>query len=192
MTIENYILFGQLVVLAAQALLFFGTLRAAKLSADAAKKSADALPEVERAYLFFEACIMHDLRPLRAGETTAGFNVRISLKNYGKTPAIINGIRKDVCYVGNSDPHGIPDKTASISPELVLAAGETKKIETILVITSEDYNHALDRIGQIFLISNATYKDIFGNPHRTGACFQFDPVLGQWSVCPDKALNYRS
>src|SRR5712671_4159045 len=65
------------------------TLAATKTAAEAAKNSADMLPKIERAYVFLEGDIKHDIRTLRHDETKRGFNICFTMKNYGKTPAIV-------------------------------------------------------------------------------------------------------
>ncbi|SRR6266496_2039047 len=159
---------------------------AAQLSAVAAKESADALPNLERAYVFIDGEIRHDIRTFQQDETTypLAFNVCFTLRNYGKSPAILTEgvIQAATRYIADRDPSRLALPETTIRPELVISSGDAKEIGTILVISSEEYFAAVDGVGRIFLVGIVPYEDVFGRSHETRFCFEFDAVLGRWHI----------
>lgn len=67
---------------------------AAKLSADAAKKSADALPAIERAYVYLDDGIIDNIKEIvNSDAERIDAIIKFSLKNHGRTPAILKSIK---------------------------------------------------------------------------------------------------
>ena len=81
---------GLVVVGAVQCYIIFKTLKETQKSADAAKASADALPIMERAYIFVEVRRKEELKEFVIGQNFC----EIVVMNEGKTPAIRKYINK--------------------------------------------------------------------------------------------------
>jgi hypothetical protein len=167
--------------------------RSTRIAANAAKQATDALPVVERAYVypviisaggtgecirealvFYEGDITKDDTPI---PTTAEITFRI--KNYGKTPAILKsayagfGVNPIGAELGLSIPESILGEMETTS-ELTskMQAGPTRtQAQNIRVYTaSMGFN------GQI------TFDDIWGNEHTTRFLFVWDQEIQRMAL----------
>jgi hypothetical protein len=96
--------------------------RTARISAEAAKKSADHIPRVERAYIAAGG-------PLSKKKGNFHKCFEIDVANYGKTPAYLNGFTagfSDKKGLGSPPPY-LADDFVRTAFDDVIAPGQTKK-----------------------------------------------------------------
>jgi hypothetical protein len=179
------------------------SLRIAQESADAAKRSADALPAIERAYVFVKITMANPDAEGIAGTTYEesqynADNAKVIITNHGKTPALITGlsfttkvlsdveidkyISEIITDINNDIPSGttIIDTTIQKSPIPAGFMMNKHLWETINMNTA-----FLTCLGCIH------YDDVFGNPHKTVFCWKYEQFTG---FHPDKdpKRNYRT
>jgi len=165
--------------------------RAAVISAEAAKRSADHIPNVERAYVFFASATCEGLAS-PSGEVMV---VKYSFKNSGRTPAILNRIQIGVGYL-----EGIPSGAEftygdeGLPAPLVVGSDRTEPENDVqLWITADDFEKARIGTGRIFFWGKLTYLDVFGASHETGICSEWHFVQRRFVIstdCPE--LNYNN
>lgn len=173
-----------------------------KKAAEAAQKSADFLPTVERAYVFvtIKAEEMKFIDQF-AGEPIYDFRITIMMWNYGKTPAVINRILKKIYF----DEPLIPDTEGPEVPSgIVLGTGNNGSVP----IPHYEEIDETKRKGIIicdiipYCCGRIEYEDIFGNSHFTDFCWEFSsstfcdihvPGGGKWNASRKyKEMNKRT
>jgi hypothetical protein len=161
---------------------------AAKESADAAKQSADHLPRVERAYVFLASEIRHRRTPNAIPETGDILTVEFAFKNHGKTPAILTKIEAEVRTVDDL-PTEIRRQAIEMPPGLIIGGGETTQwLRARNLVAADDWLRAARRERLILFVGAVEYRDVFGKPHATGFCLDWDG--NGFSPSPSEALNY--
>ncbi|MBS0219988.1 MAG: hypothetical protein JSR91_04520 [Proteobacteria bacterium] len=140
-------------------------------TAEAAKRSAAVLPQLERAYLF-EAVEMKETFGEAAMRVELGeaptLTYAVTLTNYGRTPAIV---RRLSCGADHRPP--MPAESAyprlEIGHELILRPGERHTVEVSDPQPLDAGLVAEVHRGNVFpkLFGRVDYDDIFGEPHVT-------------------------
>jgi hypothetical protein len=125
--------------------------KTARLSAEAARKSAESLPRIERAYLLVDRISFSS----GSGQIMA----QLRFKNFGKTPAIVTKYQNNFTAILPEAPEYPPD----LAPreQVVEAYGFLQAPESVYLGT----NQLLNFYGMI------TYQDIFKIMHATRFCF---------------------
>jgi hypothetical protein len=140
----------------------------AEAAANAAREAAEAMPRVERAYLFLH----HNLEgKFELVVTPDKKTVTIKLANHGRTPAIIN----EILFGFLVGPHA-PRKEDLAQVAVIPIPGG-------IIVSSEpysftrDYNITADHRAGIenkthffFMVGRVKYHDVFGVAHETGFC----------------------
>jgi hypothetical protein len=169
---------------------------AATAAAIAGKASADAIPTIERAYVFFDHAATAPLNtprleiPIIKPKATR----QIVFRNYGKTPGIFRGMASQFRY-WSIEPEPIPASDWKLAPTVVVSAGEAlAPFPCILEATKDEIAEAaLGRGGGLFLTTRLDYEDIFEGKHETATCWQFDVVKGIFILFEGThRLNYRT
>jgi hypothetical protein len=168
--------------------------RVARLAADVATAAAEALPSVERAYLFFKETgnLIGNL-PRNPGDESL-CSVHPTFINLGKTPAILKSYR---CGIITAE--GAPTTShVSVLPE--------QKIVARAIAASKLFGQALpiklrgdwhpgpdpDPMGeQVYLIGLLIYDDVFGSSNVACFCWRLDWASAAFSEALDvPELNY--
>ena len=162
-------------------------LAAANRMAEAAKKSADAIPDVQRAYVFVDA-----------GQTalpktvTAASVARIAFRNYGKTPATIGGVVGRY-YYSPAPPVRMALAKASVpTANAVAEGGLVGPYDIPLDANDQDLARAAKGDGTMIIQAVIGYVDLFGESHETGLCYAFDAKAGAFAPCGEAALTYHN
>jgi hypothetical protein len=147
-------------------------------AADAAKKSADALPNVERAYLF-----LRDTRDFRGGPfpenpgETKSCVVQPIFDNLGKTPAILKSYRCGIVANGKvpttNDLLGLTEQRLK---ERAIASGGYFS-PTVKVEIRGDWKprpFTLPYADRVFLVGTLQYDDVFRGRQETCFCWELD------------------
>ena len=168
--LSNWVLAG---IGAAAVIVAVITLFSIKDQATAARLNAQALIDAERAWVMAELSAYGDsLRTLvgEGYETGHGLyqsisveNVKLTLRNQGKTPAWIENVRAQVDIVDSTSVRNEPvlrgGTQGSMEP---LGAGEERSRSLELVC---DGRREGDQFLSIYVV--ITYRDIFGRSHET-------------------------
>jgi hypothetical protein len=201
------------------AILLFWTLyytrratRAAIIAANAAKESADALPAIERAYIFAELMpnaaslisspIERVISKRELGFGDAGSaHVRIMYRtvNHGKTPAIIKSITSTIYHLENLPKH-IRHANTEVPTADVVRAGDTYPMrENGWFIHDQGINidAAISiKAGRSFvwICGRVLYDDVFGRERETRFCWRYNRSEGSFEQYDrgDEELNRRT
>jgi hypothetical protein len=186
-------LFGQLAVFIAQAYFLKSTLEATKVAAEAASAAVNAVPIVERAYVYpvvighgtIEECIKNALvyylddftkNDVPVPETT---EITFKFKNFGKTPAVL----KSAFVAFGVPPHGALIGVAI--PESVLASLEnTSELISQMQVgfTREQAKQILVYTEHVSFEGVVTFDDIWGNEHTTRFYFVWDKEIKRMAL----------
>jgi hypothetical protein len=182
----------QFIALFVQAIVFIFTLRATVRAANAAKDSADALPAIERAYVFVVPKLNQDIL------SSGGFGVHYYFVNHGKTPAIIDGI--EVHYESLASPPNNIRFRANI-PEtsgIVIAGGgrwpaedNEKRYPSVKIASIEDACATKVQDSDWFY-GRITYSDVFGQARYTRFRWRFDRLTHDFSPNGSAPYNERT
>jgi hypothetical protein len=161
---------------------------ATKKSADAAKASAEHIPRVERTYVFLWHELKYRITPNAIPDTGDILEVQFALRNQGKTPAILRQINVDI-RVMERYPTDFRQIASDMPPGLVLSADETTPFFPRRQLIPPDQWNSIRRRSQVLLFLGVVhYRDVFGEPHETGFCLEWD---GRgFSPSPTEILNY--
>jgi hypothetical protein len=163
-------------------------------AADAAKKSADALPAIERAYLFVKIKMYNPEPEGIAGtiDDTPQFNtdnVKVIVTNRGKTAALLTGIPYKIKVMGNAIIDVVLTEftyycgSAIPSGTSIIESKEEVTLTADFFMTKPEWRQIT--MGESFLtcLGCIHYEDVFGNPHRTVFCWKYEQFSG---FHPDK------
>lgn len=168
------------------------SLAAAQKAADAAEKSANALPAMERAYIFVTVRRKDPKKRL-----TVDWNnfCEIVIKNQGKTPAVIRYIESFATVLSDITPE-IEIKLTGIMPriEKVIQSGEEYVINVDTSTIKEDKLSDITNKPNTRLLCYGLvqYEDVFGESHDTGWCWWFEPITTKDFHFLDHPNNYRT
>ena len=158
-------------------------------AAVAAKDAADALPKIERAYVFVEVSIGEFAL---AGTDDAIANIRVRFINLGKTPAIPKRIRAyPVVQQAIPDAlNSVPSSERQLPPSYVIPAGDGFPLNAIeLKRKRTEMTEISDGTMPLFCVGQIEYSDVLGAHRETGFCWRYDSV-GRRLVPAESKLNY--
>lgn len=162
-------------------------LAAAARIAEAAKKSADSIPDIQRAYLFIDATSTALPKTLAAAAPA-----RIGFRNYGKTPATLRGVAGRYYYsAGAPGRITLPQSTLPVT-SAVADGGVAGPYDIALDANDEEIARAQKGDGTMVVQALIGYVDLFGEAHETGICYGFDAKTGSFATCSDPQLNYHN
>lgn len=162
-------------------------LAAATRIADAAKKSADSIPDIQRAYLLIDAASTALPKAIAAGAPA-----RIGFKNYGKTPATLRGVAGRYYYSGGAPERIALPQSALPVTGAVADGGAAGPYDIALDATDQEIARAQKGEGTMVVQAVIGYVDLFGEAHETDICYAFDARTGGFAACADPQLNYHS
>jgi hypothetical protein len=184
-----------------QAIFLFKSFRETRKAANAAKDSADALPMLERAYIFVNkvrsnTIIMPTPDEYYYGASRIRLNknsFEVVIENYGKTPAIVKRIEAVANVFSGAIPHIVGIQYPNM-PEITRIIASQKGHSFNFDFDIED-NQTLEKISslerKLVCIGCIQYEDIFGNPHETGFCWWYEPDTEDFCFY-DHPNNYRT
>jgi hypothetical protein len=149
--------------------------RDAETAASAAKASADALPKIERAYVFVEVDIS-DIRNVPA-DAYAEVTFAIRFTNHGKTPAILTRLRSYPVWADSPPEDLLKHERANTPlPEgLVIGAGRNADWPLRERMNDEQWRQLHDVVTRMYVVGVIEYEDVMRVMHRTGFCWQTYP-----------------
>ncbi len=185
----------QFIAMGVQAHFLRKTLRATKEAAEAAQKSAEALPIIERAHLFAEISDVDEAFP-------AHLNIILKISNEGKTPAIVTHVAVGLIE-GSACPGDIKrTRNIRITKGGVIRGGGFHN-EPISFDWCSWASPSLGSQGRRSLMPNTapdlvlfgliTYKDIFKDTHTLRFCWHHDAhatrEIAYFSQCNNNDAN---
>lgn len=135
---------------------------AAKIAADAAQKSIDTIPTIERAYIYVSS-VFADFESWRHVEGNKRSPIQITVHNYGKTPAKLTDITIEI-KVGPSDGRRIYWEDPE-TDEIRDAVGRFIASSSEGIFNYYTYNTFGDGGYHINFSGEVKYTDIFGKEH---------------------------
>jgi len=152
--------------------------RSTEKSANTAKDAAEALPLVERAYVF-ENVQFKKMEPIyskdRGHEGNFDFSVEVLLYNFGKTPAVIN---RSQAMVSLKNPIIPQIEEIEIPSGIVLGSqsagtpGTPMPVISTIVNESEWKDISLNKI-TAYCCGRIAYQDVFGKKWKTDFCWEY-------------------
>jgi hypothetical protein len=171
-------LFGQTVILII-------TISATRKAADAAKKSADALPMIERAYVFVDI----DWQNYLNVSVNTPINARVRFKNHGNTPAIIRQVHARLEVV-NDYPTIIYDDSSKIPKGIIISSKEDTSIDCVIVDASiEEQRDILNGKKKLICYGRIIYEDILKEERMTVFCWEYNTVFKSLYISSNEKLN---
>lgn len=155
--------------------------RDAETAANAAKASADALPKIERAYVFVEVTIS-DL--IESMHEIGHFDITVRLANHGKTPALLTLLRSYIVW-SESPPEALVEHEKAgrpLPPGLVVGAEKTFELTSQHGVDDEVNRQLHDIVSRMYFVGVVEYEDIMRVKHRTGFCWHTYPIGGHVKV----------
>jgi hypothetical protein len=168
-----------------------------RIAAEAAKDSADALTQSERAQLFviiqnqsIEGLIVPIRRSIQTNECrdeneivrqNRETTVQCVFKNYGKTPAIVKEINLRLAYHESlpTEPVYIPRDT--VLSEFMIAGGDetdTQQCELEGTLTTAQAYRVVRAQNYIWFYGRVVYDDIFGREHQHRFLWRYGGARG--------------
>jgi hypothetical protein len=188
---------GQLGLFYFQLRLIRESLGPAKEAAIAAKAAAEALPAIERAYVFIIPEIRSlDLVPYISG--VGGYysqvEIHFRIENHGKTPAVIKGVDARL-KVLNDAPNNEIHLIVEFVPDKILAGGASYEPHLSPRICEIDDTIA-ERIeaghSAIWFFGSIYYDDLFGKEHVTRFRWSHSDILDVFTARGDAPYNERT
>ena len=154
-----------------------------KKAADAAKRSADILPTLEKAYVIVMVNTA-DYKKMELG----GHGADVSVCNDGKTPATILKCRAILlCKEDSLNMEG-----SDILPGAEL--GSSKVITIPLRLTTDEVKRTREKASDIFCHVIVEYEDIFQNRYAKRLTWEYKSNIsipeGYWQLCDNKKLTH--
>jgi hypothetical protein len=177
----------------------------ARTAALAAKASAEAIPLIERAYLFVKVTFERPLieRYAREGvgldahvEPNYTGTIAVSIFNHGKTPAVLRRLRAYATHEQSQPVALIEHENANkkVPDGLVVAPNDSYVYEIPLDYDKERFTQLHDVVWRIYCLGLVDYDDVLGKHQTTGFCWQSFSQKYQLSfmISPSAELNYRT
>jgi hypothetical protein len=158
----------------------------AKKAAEAAEKSADALPIMERAYVFSNIKINKDMSD---PDTVRDFEAELWLKNHGKTPAII----KEIGFGGHYPTNPFNKLHIHHPIDSIIGSGdEVYETRYRFPITGNDWFDFIDTKPKIrfFCIGYIKYITVFGEEDCHPFYWEFDGPSKRFVLVQSEKLNH--
>jgi len=191
-----------------QALFLLFTLRETKKAANAAKRSADVLPAIERGYLFVNIKLdktnksPEELINMRQYGLTGRNRVQVYIINHGKTPAIIKSFHSKVDFYTAKQVedfftgYWITKSIVSSDVDIIEGGKPIDEPYPVSFDIGPDEDHYFidsDNGPKLLCIGIVRYADIFNNSHETVFCWEFRQLTADFYICEKyNRYNYRT
>jgi hypothetical protein len=157
-----------------------------RIAAVAAKVSADALIQAERAHVHIKILSQNFLDQLQKldgnghlgpdAKASLPFTVEYAFKNYGKTPAIIKEVNRDIILQVNFSPASLFIPVDLPTTERVLGSGDQteplKCMRTNLIV--RELRDVIRAHSSLWFYGRITYDDIFGIGHEYCVIYRYN------------------
>lgn len=155
-----------------------------------AKEGGEALPKIERAYIFVE--VRGDLIPI-SGKQDISKNMSfadIVIVNHGKTPAILSNLGSAVWKDRGQPTKFSTKRGTNIPPGMVIGGTGAHTEQFPLGIISEaEINEILGLTINLMIYGTVDYVDVLGKDRTTNFCWQWYPHRRDWGIANNHELN---
>lgn len=168
-----------------------------KKSAEAAKKSAEALPRIERAYVFVDVAPVEGM--ISMNSQISDFKIPVTFSNIGRTPAILIKFDGDAIW-GEEYPVKRMEIPGQFPPGgAVLPAGEKMTYKIPVHIQRDILSKIILREMKLTCCGMIEYQDVWKGRHETGFCWEIIPykderlaniIVSKCTLINDSPLNY--
>jgi hypothetical protein len=177
-------------VSSAQIAFLFRADKTSRISANAAKQSADSLRNIERAYVFIDYELLRERNTALKEGGIRNKQIALVFKNFGRTPAIVNGINYKCLYWQNRYLPEMKADRKEIPSGIAIGSGSPRDFPAFFEGTQCHINEAMSGAGSIYLYGEIAYLDMLGEQRETGFCCEWNFAEGQFFMAPDTKLNY--
>ena len=146
----------------------------AKITADAAHISAESVKQAERAYVTTNV-----IKPgVVWGNDEGHIEVRIGIKNNGRTPAVVSDVMLDCCVLENGA--ALVERSMPVSEtarSAFLVPGDSLPWNRNLRIAEDTLNRVKNGSKTLWIYGYVDYFDVFKRRHRYGFARIYLPAL---------------
>jgi hypothetical protein len=158
------------------------------------KASVEALPKMERAYVFVEIKLEEPLIHTPSGNAQS--KISLYIWNHGRTPAALTKIR-GYCVIVEELPQELlkfPGSENELPTGLVIAGGGYRVEHATCHISNVDMGDIEGGQRVLYCIGKIEYEDVMGVHRETGFCWQYRPSssMRDFVISPNTKLNYRT
>jgi hypothetical protein len=191
-TLSNLaVLVLQLALLAFQAWFLYGTLNATKLAAEAAKKSADvaekSVDNIERAFVLvdrleFNSNRFHYGPPLGHQSPSTPPSVDISLKNHGRSPALLTELRASIEMLQNNSIPFI--RSVPLENAIVIGTHDSWKctLQYMNSVSEGEWSQIKNEAFHFWVFVSVRYQDMLGKEHQTQMRFIYSEKESKFAI----------
>jgi hypothetical protein len=129
---------------------------------------------------------------LKVGGIFHNKQIELVFKNFGRTPAIVNGIKGKCLYWPNRHLPEMETDNIKIPSGIAIGSSSPWSIPAIFEGTERDIDDAMSGAGSIYLYGKITYLDMLGEQRETGFCCEWNFAEGQFFTAPNTKLNYHT
>lgn len=168
------------------------SIKVAQKAANAAQKSAEALPLIERAYVFV-TIPYHVIIPVKEDPELLECKVTVAFFNHGKTPAILKQLKVNMRVIPINEELGelIGDTESEIPEGVIIGSREEYKADYSTILRKEQWEDIENIHSTLFCYGRIIYEDVLKNRRTTGYCWDYHPVfLKCFYISNNKKLNY--
>jgi hypothetical protein len=158
--------------------------KTARIAAEAAKQSADAIPTVERPFVFVRSIAAH----FSAANDRERPEVTVTFHNYGRTPANVHAVLIGVRILDHIPTEKdaeiyLSDEKSKFEVEIIFGADQPWTAP--VAVCWEPFTPELARqmtAGKfnLYCWGFIEYRDIFGRKHSTRFCRQYELRRNEW------------
>jgi len=167
--------------------------RATEKAAEAAKKSADAIPATERAFIFVTVEFKGgNMSTLEDGHHCGTFVAKIT--NYGKTPALLSKLYFEQVVQADFPAKFTETPDTNFPPGCAIGVGSQELVSCSFKINPADFTKIESNEIKWFCYGRVEYTDVFSNLHKTGFCYEYfrQGSYGGLNITRNNELNYYS
>jgi hypothetical protein len=172
------------------------SIMAAETSANAAKRSADLIPNIERPYVLISSITVEFTFNAAIGRSIP--NITITFHNYGRTPAnsdemiiVTRILGQEPGDIGTFNPRDDPNLIA-FEREIIIGADKTFACNSLCSDTiGDDNNHDFIKgTISLYCFGKIKYRDIFSDGHETIFCRRFNTLRNEFDIVGGIAKNH--
>lgn len=183
--------FSGAVALFTFALVLVGVVQARQLrrTVEATREAAQALPNIERAYVFVRVFMIDG--PVLTDDGSGQSELKVEFANHGRTPAILEQINA-VAQTAMEIPTELIDPAITqLPPGLVIPPGESYDLQVRYRITRLEWNNVTGANLALFCYGRLRYRDVLNNHRETRFCwnYQHGDHFRNFQITPDTPMN---
>ena len=161
-------------------------------SVNVAKSTAEAIPKIERAYVFLECVEVRNTSSVvsNGGSSKRTITVTFKLRNHGKTPAILKELFADI-RLCNDFSEATRASGTIFPPGKVISANDFYEFPWEGQVNAEDLELA-ETLGKSMLLffGSVNYMDILNQGRVTAFCWTYDFSSKVFTLSLDPDHNY--